>query len=69
MAQAAQGQDIDLQQVLLVGPFMGKEGPVGALACAVDQQVDAPLAFLQLSAVTTAANPNRAMSVRRLRQW
>lgn len=48
VAQAGQGEDIDLQQVLFVGPLMGQEGPIGALAGTVDQQVDASLALLQL---------------------
>ncbi|MNV51188.1 hypothetical protein D3C71_1432280 [compost metagenome] len=48
MAQAAQGQHVDFKQVLLVGPLMGQEWPVGAQAGTIDQQVDAPLAFLQL---------------------
>ncbi|MNP05809.1 hypothetical protein D3C76_977700 [compost metagenome] len=47
MAQAAQGQNVDFQQVLFVGPLMGQKRPVGAQAGAVDQQVDTPFAFFQ----------------------
>ncbi|MNH22006.1 hypothetical protein D3C79_818450 [compost metagenome] len=48
MTQAAQGQHVDFQQILFVGPFMGQERPIGAQARAVDQQIDTPLTFFQL---------------------
>ena len=48
VAQARQGHDVDFEQVLLVGPLLCQEGPIGTQARTVDQQVDAVLAFFQL---------------------
>ncbi|MNY78172.1 hypothetical protein D3C86_2183200 [compost metagenome] len=55
MAQAAHGENVHLQQVLLVCPLVGEKRAIGTLAGAVDQQVDAPLALFQLEYETGQA--------------
>ena len=52
MAKACESEDVDLDQVLLVAPLLGEEVPVGADAGTVHQQIDLPLAFLQLQQET-----------------
>ncbi|MNQ87210.1 hypothetical protein D3C85_1024250 [compost metagenome] len=55
MAQACEGQNVQLDQVLFMAPVLGEKRPVRTDRRAIDQQVDLPFAFLQFQQETGEA--------------
>jgi hypothetical protein len=48
MAQAGEGENVQLDQVLFLAPVLGKKVPIATHRSTVHQQVDLALAFLEL---------------------